>query len=178
MRRHPGTRVRSPPAPLMKQIPLTQGKVALISTCDYTYLNGWKWYFAKHHANKGGYAVRNGAKGGTIYMHKVIAARQGIEGEVDHRNQNKLDNQRRNLRPATRGQNKANCGRQSNNKSGYTGVGWHRYRGTWQAYIQVKGKSMHLGYYPPTISGKKSAARAYNKAALIHFGDYACFNKV
>ncbi len=84
----------------MRRIPLTQGKEALVSDCDYKYLMQWKWWYNKHHGN-GGYAIRKiGDR--KVYMHKVVASRKGLPpGQVDHKNQNKLDNQRGNLRPAT-----------------------------------------------------------------------------
>jgi hypothetical protein len=156
----------------MKQIPLTQGKVALVSDCEHTFLMQWKWFYG------GGYAVRNGSrpKRERIFMHKVIAARKGLSGQVDHRNQNKLDNQRRNLRLATGSQNNANCLLRSNNTSGFTGVSWHKNK--WEAYVCGHKKRKYLGRFPNTKVGKKAAARAYNKAALEHFGEYACLNIV
>lgn len=47
------------------------------------------------------------------------------------------------------------------NTSGYRGVGWHKQRQKWRAYIQVHGKLRHLGLF----SDIKDAARAYNAVA-------------
>jgi hypothetical protein len=44
------------------------------------------------------------------------------------------------------------------------------------AYIHPNGKKVHLGSFPDTKAGKICAARAYNKAALTHFGEYAQLN--
>jgi hypothetical protein len=161
----------------MKTIPLTQGKEAIVDEQDYKYLMQWKWYFAKH--KRSGYAARKWScpKHLTL-MHKIIATRKGLTGEIDHHNQNKLDNRRRNLRPATRSQNVGNCGLRATNTSGFKGVSWYRAGHQWRARIVSKAKERHLGYFPPTRAGKIAAARAYNKAALEYFGEYAHLNKV
>ena len=42
----------------------------------------------------------------------------------------------------------------------------------WVSKISVQGKSVHLGYFENEIS----AARAYDRAALKHRGQYAYLN--
>jgi len=161
----------------MKRIPLTKGKEALVDDQDYSYLMQWKW-----HAAKGGkYAARdtrsfNRQYGSVVYMHDVLAARNGIAGKIDHANQDTLDNQRQNLRPATGSQNGANRGPQANNTSGYKGVVQVCQR--WRAQIKVKGEFHSLGHFPLTDAGKIKAARVYNEAALKHFGEFAVLNPV
>ncbi len=58
----------------MKEIKLTQGKVALVDDEDYEYLNQWKWNPIRSHKNY--YAARGGLYFGdqkkTISMHRVI----------------------------------------------------------------------------------------------------------
>ncbi len=154
----------------MKQIELTQGQVALVSDEDYEWLSQWKWYFHRH--PRGGYAERRaGSK--TLGMHIVIARRMGLTGRVDHKNQDKLDNQRFNLRLATASQNGINRKLQRNNTSGFRGVTWHRQNG-WQAKLQIRGKTRHLGYF----NDKQDAARAYNREAVKEFGEFALLNEV
>lgn len=58
-------------------------------------------------------------------MHRVIAERMGLDitrKQVDHRDRDKYNNQRSNLRVATNGLNRANSDLNSNNKSGFKGV--------------------------------------------------------
>lgn len=113
----------------MKRIPLTQGKVALVSDEDYEYLMQWKWYARR--AGKTFYAgrhVRLKLKQKVFHMHRVIAERLGILEAPDHKDRNGLNNQRSNLRAATISQNKANRGRNKNNTSGYKGVYWDKER--------------------------------------------------
>jgi len=158
----------------MKLITLTQGKVAIVSACDYTFLKQWKWCY--RNSKHGGYAGRAGPRPRKkiIWMHKVVATRKGLRGQIDHANQNKLDNQRRNLRPATHRQNCTNRGKQSNNTSGYKGVSWSKWAHKWRATITVEKRNIHLGYF----KDKKSAALRYNHAALQHYGRFAAPNPV
>lgn len=107
-------------------------------------------------------------------MHRVILERMGFKdfAQSDHINQDKLDNRRYNLRPATFSQNGCNQGVQKNNTSGYKGVFWNQ--GKWMTQIKVDGKVIYLGYY----DDPKEAARAYNKAALKYHGEFAVLNEV
>jgi len=164
----------------MKLISLTQGRVTKVSNCDYAYLMRWKWCYRKCNNGNGGYALRTlrHPKSETVLMHRVIAARQGLDlsHEIDHRDLDKLNNQRRNLRPATRAQNKSNCRMPSTNKSGFKGVSRIAKTSGWLAQIKVNNKTENLGSFPSTQAGKMAAARCYNEAALRYFGDFACLN--
>lgn len=89
--------------------------------------------------------------------------------EVDHRNTVKSDNRLINLREASRSQNEMNAPKRSDNTSGYKGVGWHKCKSQWRAYIQKDGKQISLGYHPSA----EIAHRAYSTAAKRLFGDFA-----
>jgi hypothetical protein len=90
-------------------------------------------------------------------------------GEVDHINCQKADNRWVNLRLATRSQNQQNMPVDRKNTSGFKGVGWHKCKQRWRAYIQVDGRQISLGYHPDA----EAAHRAYCAAAEKYFGDYA-----
>jgi hypothetical protein len=160
----------------MKQIPLTQGKFALVDDQDYEFLMQWKWCANKNH--KTFYGVRgfwNCLKQITVQMHRVIAKRMGLDikdKKVDHIDRNGLNNCRGNLRIATNSQSQANRNKRKNNISGYIGVSEHKCRNNWHARIQVNGNDISLGYF----TNKKDAAKAYNKAALKYFGEFARLN--
>ena len=145
---------------------LTQGKIALVSDIDYVYLNQWKWYCKK------GYAARSDRKNKcTIFMHHVILKRMDLKNlkETDHKDGNKLNNQRKNLRPATRLQNCRNKGQSSHNTSGYKGVLWQKDKLKWRVRLGMSGKQRHLGY----SDNLRDAALMYDKAAIEHFGKFA-----
>jgi len=155
----------------MKEIQLTQGKVARVDDIDYEYLSQFKWYFYA------GYAKRKGPSPDrkTIPMHCVIAERMGlqIDGlEVDHEDQVKLNNQRYNLRPATKAQQKHNEGLQRNNESGFVGVSFHKRVGKWRARIELNSKEKHLGYFETALE----AALARDDAAKELRGEFVWLN--
>ena len=149
-------------------IPLTQGKFALVDECDAEWIESFgKWYAAGR--DRTYYAARGGSKSSQrIFMHWLIAGCK----RPDHVNRNGLDNRRINLRAATGTQNIANQGLSRRNTSGYKGVSWHRPAGLWTVNIRVEGRVTHLGYFEDPVEG----ARAYNAAALEHFGEFAWLN--
>jgi hypothetical protein len=138
----------------------------------------WKWQF---HARKStGYAKRIGFVSGKrlrIFMHRLVAERSGLNArdrDVDHVDGSGVNNQRNNLRIATRGQNNVNSKRPKNNTSGFKGVYPHAQVDKWCAQIGVAGRRLYLGYF----DDPREAARAYNEAALKHYGEFACLNPV
>lgn len=96
------------------------------------------------------------------------------EGDLDHIDGNGLNNHPDNLREATHTENMQNRRKHRNNTSGYKGVSWIRRYGKWQATISVNGKNINLGRF----DCKVEAARAYNQAAIQHYGDRAELNKL
>ena len=83
------------------------------------------------------------------------------------------------LRLALHGENRANSKKQQliNGKkcsSIYKGVSWNKQRCKWEASINFQGKKFHLGYFINEIE----TAKAYNKAAIESFGEFALLNDV
>lgn len=161
----------------MKQIGLTQGHLVLIDAIDYEWLNQWKWSFSGYCGRKFGYAVRRtypkgrNRKSKTVLMHRLIT--ECPEGmEVDHINGNRMDCRRSNLRVCTRLGNTKNRGLGKNNTSGFKGVSWHKINGVWTANIRLNKKRIHLG----SFKDKTEAAKAYDKAAIKYFGEFARLN--
>jgi len=149
-------------------IPLTQGEVAIVDPDMVPRLSQFVWFITPS-----GYAARNPSKSARvrrqIYMHRTIC-RASADLEVDHANHNKLDNRRANLRPATCQQNAANAPLRSDNTSGYRGVTRCTKTGRWQARV---GRS-HVGRFDTP----EEAARAYNSAARVRFGEFAFQNAI
>jgi len=154
----------------MREIKLTQGKIAIVDAELFDCLNGIKWHYDK------GYAARNvwvNGKRRITYMHRIIM-NTPVGLDTDHINGNKLDNRRINLRVCTSKENQRNKILPSNNSSGYKGVSWHKATGKWDARIKINGATIHLGLFV----NKEEAAHTYNKAALKLFGQFARLNEV
>ena len=152
----------------MKQVPLTQGYVALVDDADYgAVMAAGPW-----HASKAPH---------TVYVRRNVSRPDGSRtalllhtfltgwSRVDHVNLDGLDNTRANLRLATSSQNLANMRPHADNTSGFKGVGWSKQKRRWYAQIQVNGLRRHLGYY----DNVKDAARAYDLAALASWAEFA-----
>lgn len=77
-----------------------------------------------------------------FYVHGVWP-----NGDLDHINRVRHDNRIANLREATRAENCQNQPIRRSNKSGATGVYYHKVSGKWAACINVDKKQIHLGVY-------------------------------
>lgn len=165
----------------MKQIPLTQGKVALVDDEDYDRLVAMgKWKYQKS-SSGGGYASKSKIRrkedgkytSDTILMHRFIMnASKGFD--VDHGDSDGLNNQKYNLKTCTHAENMRNMKKPSHNTSGFKGVHFYKSRNKWTAQIQVNLKTIHLGYFESPIL----AAKKYNEAARTHFGEFAKLNEI
>jgi hypothetical protein len=156
----------------MKTIPLTQGKVAIVDDRDYRWLSQYKWH-AQKSGNRPGlyYAVRNATINKhrkTIQMHREIM-NPPDDLEIDHRNNNALDNRRSNMRTCTRAQNMANSRAQRRKSSAFKGVSFHKDYRKWRVRIMHLGKDLHLGFFRSQVR----AAKAYDDKAKELFGEFA-----
>lgn len=159
----------------MAELQLPKGKVALIDDTDVALVNNYNsWHLTGRNKN---YVVGHTAGGADvrekIYLHRLIsgASKSAI---VDHINKDTLDNRRQNLRIASRSENGAwNCRASKLNAIGkYKGVRAHKNK--FVARIHINGKETHLGSFPTAIE----AAKAYNKAAIVAFGEFASLNSI
>lgn len=157
----------------MTRINLTKGKYSIVDSRDYEFLNQWKWHYHEGYACRTKHiGIYNGKrKRIKIFMHRLlIDIPEGME--VDHKNGNRADNRRWNLRICTRSQNNHNQ-KKTRGVSKYKGVTWDKNRKLWSALIR-NGKVINLGRFELEIE----AALAYNKAANKFFGKFARLNKV
>src|SRR6266487_2555210 len=100
----------------MREIPLTQGKVALVDDEDYERVARLSW---RAHYSKGTWYAETGGGEDVVAMHSfILGLPRG--SEADHKDRDGLNNCRENIRPATRSNNCMN--RQGWSRHGFKGV--------------------------------------------------------
>lgn len=162
----------------MREILLSQGKVALVDDCDFEELNQFKWYANKCYRGHTWYVLRSyktaEGKKCVASMHRhILGLTKGDKKIGDHINHNGLDNRRENLRICTHAQNIHNQQKQTRAKSSrFKGVQLRPKSNPWFARIKVDGTFHTIGYF----SSEEEAARAYDAAAIQHFGEFAFLN--
>lgn len=164
----------------MKEIQLTQGKVAFVDDGDYELVSSLKWSIRVCRLPSGRtnhYAVhrktdKTTGKRSILRMHNFIL---GVT-LIDHKDGDGLNNQRGNLRPVTHQQNMMNRNPSPMPKatSQFKGVSKSAKNKTWLARICIYGKTVHLGRHFNEID----AAIAYNNAAITYFGEFAALNTI
>ncbi|MHC8516808.1 HNH endonuclease [Sporosarcina sp. ITBMC105] len=157
---------------IVKEIQLTQGKVALVDCEDFRRLSMFEWHFTGN-----GYAGRRlpvNEGGNIVSMHREVIGEVPEGMVVDHINRNKLDNRRSNLRITTQSNNAANSGPRRNSTSKYKGVHWRKKDMKWVAKIERKGRALTIGLF----NAEEHAALAYNQKAKELFGKYAYLNEL
>jgi hypothetical protein len=146
----------------VKTLTLSNGEETYIDDADFALVGSISWSACKrYHCT---YAINT--KHG--YLHRLVAA-ANKEHEVDHIDGNGLNNQRSNLRCATRSQNQHNRGKYSNNTSGFKGVTWMKTTGQWKASIKLNNKQFCLGSYKEP----SEAYAAYCAGAEALHGNFA-----
>lgn len=158
------------------EIPLTQGKVALIDEEDFETVSLFKWCADK--GRRTYYAVtRNRINGKQIktYMHRLLL-NLGKREQGDHINSNGLDNRRSvNLRCSTSSQNSMNQRKQNRKTSSkYKGVYWSKNRKMWHVRINKNGSQINIGHFYE----EDAAGQAYNFVAKELFGEFAKLNPI
>ena len=155
----------------MKIILSTNGYQIQVDDCYYEYLNQFNWGID----NKG-YPISGMNKGSGSYfgLHRVVAELAGMDTSnlIDHKDRNPLNNQVSNLRPANKSQNCSNAIKSPGQYSEYRGVSYNKRRGKYTAQIKKQMRKVHLG----TFENELDAAKAYDKAAVEHFGEFAVLN--
>lgn len=155
----------------MKKIKLNGAstKYAQVDDKDYDRVKGFKWYESHGYAvttyHKKGHGRHTKGRNVNIAMHRLIMGNRP-EGKdtIDHKDRNRLHNQRSNMRWATYAENSIN----SIPKTG-TVKGVHKDCNLYHVKI---GTNIVLGSYRT----EKEAAMVYDKAARSLYGEFAYLN--
>ncbi len=142
-----------------------------VSDCDHLFLSGYNWRKDKqwgyYRCSNGG--TWNGHKVNAKPMHWFVAQLMGLkvhEGlEIDHIDRNKTNNQRNNLRVASRSLQKYNINMHRTNTSGFVGVHFREkcIFNPWQTQIMINGKHKNLGCFKTP----EEASEVYQAAKKI-----------
>lgn len=162
----------------MIEFPLSQGKFAIIDDDDYYRVNAMAWhaYRSSHAKLDLWYAKHTIAHGDGTYscmsMHRFIMNSPSPLVQVDHKNNNGLDNRKENLRVCSITQNQGNSRKRKNTTSKYKGASWCERLSKWQAAIQHNRNRQYIGIY----ESEEDAAMAYDLKAISLFGEFAKTN--
>lgn len=153
---------------MVREIPLTQARVALVDDEDYERVADKTWHLARaksgHLYAKHGW--RDDGKVRGVYMHRYLLGLIDSAVHVDHINGDGLDNRRANLRTANPLQNRRNSRPQATSSTGFKGVA------VGGNYFHAMIMQTFLGAYDTA----EEAARIYDAAATILYGDFAWTN--
>ena len=139
------------------------GNYCIIDSEDFPLVQG------KHLLEVNGYAAVNIDRK-LVLVHKLILP--NVLYEVDHRDRNKLNCRRSNLRDIPHSHNIQNAPSPTGKK--YKGVYFRKSRNKYYSMIMYYGKHTFLGYFKT----EEEAAIAYNEAALIFYGEGAFLNEI
>lgn len=110
--------------------------------------------------------------GKTLLAHRIIwflHRNRFPEADLDHIDNNKLNNKIENLREATRSQNNMNTPPTKRNTSGVKNVSFHKRQKKWQVRVQVNRKMINFGYCEDLELAELVAVEAREK----YHGNYA-----
>jgi hypothetical protein len=148
----------------VRLIALSSGGYAWVDAGDYEWLNRYHWRLSN------GYPCRRD-KGRNVFMHRQIMEAPA-DKVVDHVDGNKCNARRSNLRICNRDENQYNQHKRRTGLSRFKGVTFHKRMRKWKAHYRLNHRLHHLGYF----ADEAEAARAYDYAAVAHFGEFAHVN--
>lgn len=137
----------------------------MVDNDDFDRINKYRWYLTDQ-----GYAKRRvfpeNQKSFLILMHReIMSAPKG--SILDHKNLNRLDNRKTNLRFCTKSQNSINRGKRCDNTSGYRGIHWNKNAKRWFAKLILNGKEI-----TKYATSKREAIKLYRIMADRYFGEF------
>lgn len=127
---------------------------------DVNKVNTYQWHIEKSHSGiKYAQAILPNKK--TLRMHRLFLPNST---QVDHINNNGLDNRKSNLRSCNNAENNRNKKFHRNPLSGYTGIRYNPRADSYYVRIMVNKKEISLGHYKnidDAIAARKAGEERY-----------------
>lgn len=134
---------------------------AIVDAADAEWVNQRTWhldegYAKSHRSNRDGRRVHVG-------LHReLLGLAYGDPRQVDHRDRNRLNCRRANLRVIPKMGNRQNKSSARGSSSQHRGVSWQADRGLWGAWVKVNDRSIRVG----SFASEAEAAEAVRQARL------------
>lgn len=147
----------------------SKGKMlpCLFDQRDEEWINNHTWYMLN------GYPATY-LNGKSVFMHRIILGLTDPKVFGDHKDGNKANNCRDNLRACTPAENRRNSRKGKNCTSIYKGSYFEFERGRFHAQLGIGSRVFNLGRY----ADERLAGKAYDRKALQMFGQFASVNFV
>ena len=148
----------------------TNGEEFYFSKEDYDLIKDFCWYL-----DSCGYVVARYDTDRHVTMGRLLLGvidEDWTKIQVDHKNGDKKDNRRENIRLATPSQNGINKDISKNNQSGKKGVIFNRFAKKWSASIGFSNKAINLGYFDKI----EDAVKARKEAEEKYYGEFSFDN--
>ena len=141
----------------MKEIKMTGGYTAFVDDEDFERISAFTWCVVKRPSGDM-HAMRKNENNKTVFMHHEILrmSRGAITFQIDHKNRNGLDNQKDNLRKASRRLNALNSKRSDN------ATLIERHGNRFRVRPWINGKRTVIGSFP-TQEKAEEAVRIYRE---------------
>lgn len=137
----------------------SKGNEFMIDHEDHSLVSEYTWF-----VEESGYVyARLCPNSGKTALHRFLLEITDTHVWVDHRNHNKSDNTRQNIRVATPTENNMN-------RSNVKGVYYDPKRDKWQARIRFQGRNLSLGRFKT----EEEALAVRKQAEQEYFGEFAC----
>lgn len=132
----------------------------------------YTWFAKYNHTNDEYYVVASVyypelQQSRPIFLHQFLMNANGKD--VDHKNNDTLNNRKSNLRVVEESNNSKNRkGRNKNNTSGYRNVSWDKKYNKWIVQMQINGKNKKIGSFDDVHEAGKFAEEMRQK----HYGEF------
>lgn len=128
---------------------------AIVDAADATWADQWNWHLTHY-----GYARRSDGSQ-KIWLHRDLIGLVPNDGQdVDHKDRDRLNCRRSNLRVVPYGKNQQNMPSMPGASSSHRGVHWNARGQKWCAQIYINGRSRQIGTFATELEAAEAARSA------------------